>query len=205
MSLLLLNKVSARPPAQDEAPGRSLIAMVGGESRADNERDHRSSTRPAFRGTYVVIGVAFAIAAIVALISTDDAHVLRLVILIALWAFVFAVMAARPGRRRELSTAREIGLRHSYERRLEREIAARRDQQIGLELYLRRELEAGLHEGVWVLRGEVDELRGAIIQRLAHELPVDETEPSPTAETSPDGRQRRDDQRSSSREADGET
>jgi hypothetical protein len=178
--------------------------MVGGEDRADGERDHGPSTRNPFRGIYLIIGVAVAIAATVALISTDDPRILRLVVVVAVWAFIFAAMAARwrSDRRPKLSTAREIRLRHSYERKLEQEIAARSEQQRGLELYLRRELEAGLAEGVKELRGEVEELHGALIQRWSHEVPVEEEETSPSPETSPESDQHRDEHDLSSRPTD---
>ncbi len=169
--------------------------MRGGDAQREIEPDRQSSTRHALRLTYLLIGFAFAIAATVALISTDDARWLRLAVVVAVWAFVFAMMAAsRPRRDPELPTEREIELRRSYERELEREIAARREQQLGLELQLRRELEAGLFEGVRALRGELGELRGALAERWSHELSVVEAAPAPQApEESARGRHYRED------------
>jgi hypothetical protein len=166
--------------------------MLGGDEPTDIEPDRASPTRHAFRVTYFVIGFAFAIAATVALISTDDPRWLRLAVVVAVWAFVFAMMAAsRPRPDPELPTEREIELRRSYERELEREIAARREQQAGLELQLRRELEAGLYEGVRALRGELGELRGALTERWSHELPIAQT--APPEEDSARGRHYRED------------
>ncbi len=169
--------------------------MLGGDDETETESARGSSTRHAFRVTYLIIGFAFAIAATVALISTDDARWLRLAVVVAVWAFVFAMMAAtRPRRDPELPTEREIELRRSYERELEREIAARREQQLGLELQLRRELEAGLFEGVRALRGELGELRGALAERWSNELPVVEAAPAPSVpEDSARGRHYRED------------
>lgn len=100
-----------------------------------------------------VCSIGLALVASVMLFLCEDPKLLRLDVVVALWAFVFGVGVTQLHRTVPVqSNQKELALQQMYEMELEREIAARRDFEMGLEVQLRRELENGL-------RSDVDELR----------------------------------------------
>ncbi|MBI1759286.1 MAG: hypothetical protein HYR62_08690 [Actinobacteria bacterium] len=139
--------------------------MVG---RSDPRRASQS------RGRLVTLGVGalLAIAATGALILTDNLRVLRLAVVVALWAFVVATMASirRNPAADEPAPSRELELRREYQVELDREVAARREHESRIEADLRREAQDGLHRQVEELRHEVQGLRKDIVDRLDGEL-----------------------------------
>jgi len=124
----------------------------------------------------LVVGTLLALGATGTLVLTDNPEVLRLAIVVALWAFVLATMAGvrrQPAGDGDGLASREIELRRSYEIELERETAARREFELRVGLDLRRELEDGVRQYVDTLRDEVFALRQDVVERLDGELRVE--------------------------------
>jgi hypothetical protein len=142
----------------------------------------RSGGRGALRTAVLAVAVLVALGSTAAVVLADDPQVLRLAVVGALWAFVLAAFAA-PRRREEEEAAApepgpgsEVELRRKYEAELQREVAARREYELQLEVYLRRELAQGLTEEVAALREEVGRMRGELIDRLDGELRMERIE-----------------------------
>lgn len=126
------------------------------------------------RTVALAIGFLCAVAASVTLFVTDSAESLRIGILVALWGFVFAALAA--GRRQTeqaVAASAEIELRKSYELELEREVAARREYELRLETLLRRELQDDFASQVGALREEMAGLRRELSEQWDSELRVE--------------------------------
>ncbi len=106
-------------------------------------------------------GFALAIAATLAVFLTDNPQVLRLAVVGVAWAFVIATLAPRRRSTDETTAqAREDELRRAYERELEREVAARREFELGLESELRREAKDSMRAELDALRGGLADLTG---------------------------------------------
>jgi hypothetical protein len=143
-------------------------------------RTRSGEGRGVLRAMALLVAVGLAAAAAAVLVTGEDPQTLRLAVVGALWAFLLAALAA-PRRRGEPpddegSAGKELELRRTYEIELEREVAARREYELQLEVYLRRELERGLHEEVQAVREELQRLRGEVIERLDGELRMERIE-----------------------------
>jgi len=138
-----------------------------------------SGGRGGLRTLALVAAVAIALASTAAVVLSDDPQTLRLAVVGALWAFVLAAFAA-PRRQEPDAPAGDPGtaleLRRTYEIELAKEVAARREYELQLEVYLRREMERGLAEDVAALREEVGRMRGEMIDRLDGELRMERIE-----------------------------
>ncbi len=148
-------------------PGRTLMSMA---VRAERGPTALSPLRVVSLG----VGFVCALAATVTIFLTDNAQYLRIGILIALWGFVFAALAA--GRRQTeqaLVASTEVELRKSYELELEREVAARREYELRLEAQLRRELQDDFGTQVGGLREEMVRLRRELSEQWDSELRVE--------------------------------
>lgn len=124
----------------------------------------------------LVVGAVLAAAATATLILTEDLRLLRLAVVVALWAFVVATMA---GIRRDPLAERiddddsaerirdmELELRQEYQLELEREMVARRESELRIEAELRREITEGIQQELAQLRHEVQALHQELLQRL---------------------------------------
>lgn len=135
------------------------------ETRGRQRGEPRLRALAPLRTVALGIGFVCAIAASVMIFVTDDAQFLRIGILVAVWGFVFAALAAsRRQAEQALAISGEIELRKSYELELEREVVARREYELRVEAQLRREVQesftsqvGGLHEEVVRLRRELSE------------------------------------------------
>lgn len=126
------------------------------------------------RTVALAIGFVCAIAASVALFVTENAEYLRIGIVIALWGFVFAALAA--GRRQTeqaVAASTDIEVRKGYELELEREVAARREYELRLEAQLRREVQDDFAAQVGALREEMGRLRRELSEQWDSELRVE--------------------------------
>jgi len=126
------------------------------------------------RTVALAIGFLCAAAASVIIFVTENATYLRIGILVALWGFVFAALAA--GRRQTeqaVAASTEIEVRKSYEFELEREVAARREYELRLEAQLRRELQEGFTSQVGALHEEMTRLRRELSEQWDSELRVE--------------------------------
>jgi len=136
------------------------------------ERGH-SALSP-LRTVALGIGFACALAATVMIFLTDNPQSLRIGILIALWGFVFAALAAgRKQTEQAIAAGTEVELRKSYEAELEREVTARREYELRLEVALRRELQNDFSTTVGDLREEMSRLRRELSEQWDSELRVE--------------------------------
>src|SRR5262249_35825730 len=111
---------------------------------------------------------------------SDNPRVLRLAVVVALWAFVIGAMAGvrrRPAEPAEApadeTTGTAVELRRVYEVELERDLAARRELQAQLAAGLPRALDEGLRQQVEVVRDDVRLLHDQVMARLEGELRVE--------------------------------
>lgn len=126
------------------------------------------------RTVALAIGFACAVAASITIFVTENAEYLRIGILVALWGFVLAALAA--GRRQTeqvLAASTEVELRKSYELELEREVAARREYELRLEAQLRRDVQQEFTSQVGALHEEMVRLRRELTEQWDSELRVE--------------------------------
>ena len=146
----------------DDEPGERDGRDPGGRRRGDARR--------------LVLGATAVLAAIAAgvVVWSDDARLLRLGVVAALWATMLVVVTLlrRP--------ADPDALRRTYEAELAGEVAARREHELTVEQTLRRELERERSGEIEALRDEVERLRTALEQRGPE--PVATAAPAPPPE-----------------------
>lgn len=136
--------------------------------------ERRPGALSSLRAVALGIGFGCALVASVTIFLTDDAKLLRIGILVALWGFVLAALAA--GRRQTeqaMIASTEIELRKGYELELQQEVAARREYELRLEAQLRRELQEDFAHQVGDLRDEMGRLRRELSEQWDSELRVE--------------------------------
>ncbi|MBA3277734.1 MAG: hypothetical protein H0U22_03230 [Geodermatophilaceae bacterium] len=136
--------------------------------------DRGPAAGSALRTVAVAGGFLCAVVASVTLFVTENPDVLRIGILVALWAFGLAALAA--GRRQTeqaVAASAELGVRKTYELELEREVAARREYELALEAELRRELQDVFTAEIGALREEMTRLRRELSEQWDSELRVE--------------------------------
>src|ERR1700741_837727 len=163
-------------PRRAISPGenrRSLATRVvtsGRYSRAMTDlsrgaRVRRSGRRP---GWLLLTGLrVLAIGASSALVFTSRAELLKLAVILALWAAVVAAFVSVIYRRQsDVDQARARDLKLVYDLQLDREISARREYELTVESQLRRELASELRaaaaDEVAALRAELAALRTSL-------------------------------------------
>lgn len=125
-------------------------------------RARRGGRRP---GWLLLTGLLFtAIAASAVLVFTTRVELLKLAVVLALWAAVVAAFASVLYRRQsDVDQARARDLKLVYDLQLDREISARREYELTVESQLRRELASELRshaaDEVAALRAELSALR----------------------------------------------
>ncbi len=136
--------------------------------------ERRPGALSSLRAVALGIGFGCALVASVTIFLTDDARLLRIGILVALWGFVLAALAA--GRRQTeqaMIASTEIELRKGYELELQQEVAARREYELRLEAQLRRELQEDFAHQVGDLQDEMGRLRRELSEQWDSELRVE--------------------------------
>ena len=108
--------------------------------------------------------LVLAIVASSALVFTDRVELLKLAVIIALWAAVVAAFVSFIYRRQsDMDQAKARDLKLVYDLQLDREISARREYELGVESQLRRELSSELRaqssDEIASLRAELAALR----------------------------------------------
>lgn len=108
--------------------------------------------------------LVLAIVASSVLVFTDKVELLKLAVIVALWAAVLAAFVSFTYRRQsDLDRARSRDLKLVYDLQLDREISARREYELSIESQLRRELASELRaetsDEVAALRAELAALR----------------------------------------------
>lgn len=128
------------------------------------------------RGGGVLLGGALllALGSTGVLVLSNDLRWLRLGIVAALWAaLVGAFLTAKYRRQLNDRRADTADLQAVYELELEREVAARREYELGVETEVRKKVEAESGEDIAALRGEIRSLRQTLETLLAGEVMVE--------------------------------
>lgn len=125
-------------------------------------RTRRGGRRPGW--LLLTVLLVLAIAASSALVFTDRVELLKLAVILALWAAVVAAFVSVIYRRQsDIDQAKARDLKLVYDLQLDREISARREYELTVESHLRRELSSELRaqaaEDVAALRAELAALR----------------------------------------------
>jgi hypothetical protein len=125
-------------------------------------RSRRGGRRPGW--LLLTVLLVLAIAASSALVFTEQVELLKLAVILALWAAVAAAFVSVIYRRQsDMDRARARDLKLVYDLQLDREISARREYELEVESQLRRELSSELRdqaaEEVASLRAELAALR----------------------------------------------
>lgn len=125
-------------------------------------RGRRTTRRPGW--ALLTTLLVLAIIASSALVFTDEVQLLKLAVVLALWAAVAAAFVSFIYRRQaDADKARIRDLKTVYNLQLDREISARREYELSVESHLRRELAAELRaqsaDEVAALRAELAALR----------------------------------------------
>lgn len=105
--------------------------------------------------------LVLAIAASSTLVFTDRVELLRLAVILSLWAAVMAAFVTVVYRRQsELDQARARDMKFVYDLQLDREISARREYELSVEAHLRRQLARELRVQA---ADEISELRSELV------------------------------------------
>lgn len=125
-------------------------------------RSRRSGRRPGW--LLLTVLLVLAIAASSALVFTSRVELLKLAVVLALWAAVVAAFVSVIYRRQsDADQAKVRDLKLVYDLQLDREISARREYELTVETHLRRELASELRaqaaDEVAALRAELAALR----------------------------------------------
>ena len=118
--------------------------------------------------------LVLAIAASATLVFTDRVELLRLAVILSLWAAVVAAFVTVVYRRQsELDQARARDMKFVYDLQLDREISARREYELSVEAHLRRQLARELRvqaAEMSALRSELMSLRTQLEVLLGTDL-----------------------------------
>jgi len=125
-------------------------------------RSRRSGRRPGW--VLLTVLLVLAIGSSSALVFTDRVELLKLAVILALWAAVVAAFVSVIYRRQsDLDQAKVRDLKLVYDLQLDREISARREYELSVETQLRRELVSEIRaqaaDEVAGLRAELAALR----------------------------------------------
>ncbi len=138
-------------------------------SRSSTSRRRREDAGKLFVGVVILLGLI----ASVFLIFSNSVQLIRIGLVAALWAAVIGALAATRYRRESaMDQAKARDLQTVYELQLEREIAARREYEMGVEARVREEVGADAAE-MAALRAELAVLRESLQRLFDGELPVD--------------------------------
>jgi len=157
-------------------------------------RSRRSVRRPGW--LLVTALLVLAILASSTLVFTNRVDLLRLAVILSLWAAVVAAFVSVTYRRQsELDQARARDMKFVYDLQLDREVAARREYELAVEAHLRRqlarELRAQAADEMTALRAELASLRSNLEAMLGTDLgerPALESERIAMAMPAPPGR-----------------
>ena len=136
-------------------------------------RSRRSVRRPGW--LLVTALLVLAILASSTLVFTNRVDLLRLAVILSLWAAVMAAFVSVTYRRQsELDQARARDMKFVYDLQLDREVAARREYELAVEAHLRRqlarELRAQAADEMAALRAELASLRSNLEVMLGTDL-----------------------------------
>ena len=189
------NAVGGRQGRVAESPKWSTREVTcGGYSRPMTDptrsaRSRRGGRRPGW--LLLTVLLVLAIGASSALVFTNRVELLKLAVILALWAAVVAAFVSVIYRRQsDMDQAKARDLKLVYDLQLDREISARREYELSVETQLRRELVSELRaqaaDEVAGLRAELAALRANLEILFDADLshrPAIETERSTVAPT----------------------
>ncbi|OJF77969.1 hypothetical protein NS14008_00515 [Nocardia seriolae] len=140
-------------------------------SRSSASRRRRADAGKLFTGFLLLLGLV----ASVFLIFSDNLHLIRVGLVAALWAAAIGALAATRYRREAAIDKAKVGdLQKVYQLQLEREVAARREYELGVETRVRHEVGADATE-MAALRAELTVLRESLQRLFAGDLPFERT------------------------------
>ena len=142
--------------------------MTTSARTASTRRGRRDPVQAVIAGL-ILLGVL----ASIVLVFSDTVQMLRVGVMVALWAAIIGAIAMTKYRRESVvDRAKTRDLQTVYELQLEREISARREFEMGVEARVRREVGADAEE-LAALRAELAALRTALERLFDGELPVE--------------------------------
>lgn len=145
-----------------------LVDMVS-PSRSSSSRRRREDAGKFFTGVLLLLGLV----ASVFLVFSDNVHMIRVGLVAALWAAAIGALAATRYRRESATDKAKVGdLQKVYQLQLEREVAARREYELGVETRVRREVGADSEE-MAALRVELTVLRESLQRLFDGDLPYE--------------------------------
>ena len=129
------------------------------------DRARRSARRPGW--LLLTVLLVLAIVASSALVFTNRVELLKLAVILSLWAAVVGAFVSVIYRRQsDVDAAKARDLKMVYDLQLDREISARREYELNVETHLRRELahelRAQADDEVAALRAELTALRTSL-------------------------------------------
>ena len=177
----MLAETIARPLGLSRARG-GLVAAGNGFSGGTvtrmsvpprGARNRRRGQRPGWLLLSALL--VLAILASATIVFTNKVELLRLAVILSLWAAVLAAFVSVVYRRQsELDQARSRDMKYVYDLQLDREIAARREYELSVEAHLRRQLSRELRteagEEMAALRAELISLRSHLETLLGTDL-----------------------------------
>ncbi|WP_433564237.1 DUF6779 domain-containing protein [Nocardia sp. CA-151230] len=136
-------------------------------SRSSASRRRREDAGKFFTGFLLLLGLV----ASVFLVFSDNLHLIRVGLVAALWAAAIGALAATRYRREAAVDKAKVGdLQKVYQLQLEREVAARREYELGVETRVRHEVGADAAE-MAALRAELTVLRESLQRLFDGDLP----------------------------------
>lgn len=115
--------------------------------------------------------LVLAILASATLVFTNKVELLRLAVILSLWAAVMAAFVTVVYRRQsEVAQARARDMKFVYDLQLDREISARREYELSVEAQLRRQVGAQAADEMSALRAELASLRSQLEVMLGTDL-----------------------------------
>ncbi|MRH90426.1 hypothetical protein GFY24_23780 [Nocardia sp. SYP-A9097] len=136
-------------------------------SRSSASRRRREDAGKFFTGLLLLLGLV----ASVFLVFSDNVHMIRVGLVAALWAAAIGALAATRYRRESATDKAKVGdLQKVYQLQLEREVAARREYELGVETRVRKEVGADAEE-MAALRAELTVLRESLQRLFDGDLP----------------------------------
>ncbi|MFI1914485.1 DUF6779 domain-containing protein [Nocardia sp. NPDC020380] len=138
-------------------------------ARSSTSRRRREDAGKFFTGALLLLGLI----ASVFLVFSDNVHMIRVGLVAALWAAALGALAVTRYRREAAVDKAKVGdLQKVYQLQLEREVAARREYELGVEARLRQEVGADAAE-MAALRAELTVLRENLQRLFDGELPFE--------------------------------
>ncbi|QLY31417.1 hypothetical protein H0264_03430 [Nocardia huaxiensis] len=138
-------------------------------SRSSTSRRRREDAGKFFTGVLLLLGLV----ASIFLVFSDNVQMVRVGLVTALWAAAIGALAATRFRRESAIDKAKVGdLQKVYQLQLEREVAARREYELGVEARIRRETGADAEE-MAALRAELTVLRESLQRLFEGDLPFD--------------------------------